>query len=89
MAVGADRSDILRLILRQGLWVVMAGVLSGLILAFVLARSMAVILVGVRPTDPLTFAAATLLLTGIGLSACYLPAWRAMNLDPMLALRYE
>jgi macrolide transport system ATP-binding/permease protein len=89
MAVGADRSDILRLILRQGLWVVMAGVLSGLILAFVLARSMAVLLVGVRPTDPLTFAAATLLLTGIGLSACYLPAWRAMNLDPMLALRYE
>jgi predicted permease len=89
MAVGADRLDILRLILRQGLVVVLAGVLVGLILAGVLTRWMAVLLVGVHPTDPLTFAIATLLLTGIGLWACSVPAWRAMNLDPMLALRDE
>jgi predicted permease len=89
MAVGADRSDILRLILRQGLVVVLVGVLCGLILAGLLTRQMAVLLVGIHPTDPLTFVTATLLLTGIGLWACYIPAWRAMNLDPMLALRYE
>jgi len=89
MAVGANRLDILRLILRQGLLVVLGGVLSGLILAAVLTRSMALLLVGVHPTDPLTFVTATLLLTGIGLWACYIPAWRAMNLDPMLALRHE
>jgi len=89
MAVGADRLDILRLILRQGLVVVVAGVLSGLILACVLTRSMAVLLVGVHPLDPLTFVTATLVLSGIGVWACYVPAWRAMNLDPMLALRDE
>ena len=89
MAVGAGRWDILRLILRQGLVVVLVGVLGGLILAGLLTRQMGVLLVGVHPTDPLTFVTATLLLTGIGLWACYIPAWRAMNLDPMLALRYE
>ncbi len=89
MAVGADRLDILRLVLRQGLVIVLAGVLSGLILACVLTRSMAVLLVGVHPIDPLTFVTATLVLAGVGLWACSVPAWRAMNLDPMLALRYE
>jgi len=89
MAVGADRSDILRLVLGKGVVVVVAGVLCGLILAGVLTRWMAVLLVGVHPTDPVTFVAATLLLAGIGLWACYVPAWRAMNLDPMVALRDE
>jgi len=89
MAVGADRMDILRLVLRQGLVVVLAGVLCGLILAGVLTRWMAALLVGIHPTDPVTFITATLLLAGIGLWACYVPAWRAMNLDPMVALRDE
>lgn len=89
MAVGADRSNILRLILRQGLTLVVAGVLSGLILAWLLTRSMAILLVGVRPIDPPTFVAATLLLGAIGLWACYVPARRAMQMDPMAALRYE
>jgi len=89
MAVGADRMDILRLVLRQGLVVVVAGVLCGLILAGLLTRSMATLLVGIHPTDPVTFITATLLLAGIGLWACYVPAWRAMNLDPMVALRDE
>jgi len=89
MAVGADRRDILRLMLRQGLVPVAGGVVAGVLLAWALTRSMATLLVGVSPTDALTFVTATLLLGGIGLWACYVPARRAMNLDPMVALRYE
>ena len=89
MAVGADRRDILRLMLRQGLVLVVGGVVAGVLLAWALTRSMATLLVGVSPTDALTFVTATLLLGGIGLWACYVPARRAMNLDPMVALRYE
>lgn len=89
MAVGADQRAILVLILRQGLLLVGAGVLSGVLLAWALTRSMATILIGVRPMDPLTFVTATLLLAGIGLWACYAPAKRAMHLDPMVALRHE
>jgi predicted permease len=89
MALGADRRDILRLMLRQGLVLVVGGVVAGALLAWALTRSMATLLVGVSPTDALTFVTATLLLGGIGLWACYVPARRAMNLDPMVALRYE
>jgi len=89
MALGANRRDILRLVLRQGLVLVIGGVLSGMVLAWALTRSMASLLVGVSPTDALTFLTATLVLGGIGLWACYAPARRAMRLDPMVALRYE
>jgi predicted permease len=89
MALGADRGAILRLVLRQGLVLVVGGVAAGVALAWVLTRSMASILVGVSPTDALTFVTATVLLGGIGLWACYAPARRAMQQDPMTALRYE
>jgi putative ABC transport system permease protein len=89
MALGAEQRDILLLVLRQGLVLVIGGALFGVLLAWALTRSMAAVLVGVSPTDPLTFVTATLLLTGIGLWACYSPARRAMRLDPMVALRYE
>jgi predicted permease len=89
MALGASRLDILRMVLRQGLVLVIAGVVSGVVLAWALTRSMATLLLGVSPTDALTFLSATLLLAGIGLWACYAPARRAMQLDPMNALRYE
>jgi len=89
MALGAGRRDILQLVLQQGLALVIAGVLSGAVLAWALTRSMATILVGVSPTDALTYLTATLLLAGIGFWACYAPARRAMQLDPMVALRYE
>jgi len=89
MALGASRRDILMLVLRQGLVLVIGGVLAGALLAGALARSMATLLVGVSPTDALTFATAIILLGGIGLWACYAPARRAMRLDPMVALRYE
>jgi predicted permease len=89
MALGAGRRDILQLVLQQGLALVIVGVLSGTVLAWALTRSMATILVGVSPTDALTYGTATLLLAAIGFWACYAPARRAMKLDPMVALRYE
>ncbi|HXT86141.1 MAG TPA: ABC transporter permease [Verrucomicrobiae bacterium] len=89
MALGAHRGNILVLVLRQGLTLVIAGVLLGLVLAFALTRSMSAILIGVSPTDALTFASAALLLTAIGFWACYAPARRAMRLNPMAALRHE
>ena len=89
MALGADQRDILRLVLRQGLMLVMGGVLAGVLLAWALTRSMVTLLIGVSPTDALTFATATLLLGGIGLWACYAPARRAMHLEPTVALRHE
>jgi predicted permease len=89
MALGADRTAILRLVLRQGLMLVMTGVVLGVGIALALTRSMATLLIGVSPTDALTFVTATVLLGGIGVWACYAPARRAMQLDPMVALRYE
>jgi putative ABC transport system permease protein len=89
MALGADRPAILRLVLRQGLTLVITGVVLGVAVAGALTRSMATLLIGVSPTDALTFATATLVLGGIGVWACYAPARRAMQLDPMVALRYE
>jgi predicted permease len=89
MALGAHRWNILVLVLRQGLTLVIAGVVSGLLLSWALTRSMGSLLIGVSPTDALTFATATVLLGGIGLWACYAPARRAMRMDPMRALRHE
>jgi len=89
MALGASRKNILLLVLQQGLLLVIGGVLLGTLLAWAISHSMATLLVGVSPTDALTFTSAILLLGGIGLWACYAPARRAMRLDPMIALRYE
>jgi putative ABC transport system permease protein len=89
MALGADRPAILRLVLRQGLMLVIIGVSLGVAMALALTRSMATLLIGVSPTDALTFVTATVLLGAIGVWACYAPARRAMQLDPMVALRYE
>jgi len=89
MALGAERQDIMRLVLRQGMVLVMVGVLCGLIASWALTRITARLLVGVSATDPLTYTSVTLVLAAIALWACYVPARRAMRLDPMGALRYE
>ena len=89
LALGADRSDIVRMVLHQGVRLAVAGAAVGLIAALLVARLMAGLLYGVRPSDPLTFAAVALVLIGVGALACYLPARRAVRVDPMAALRCE
>jgi putative ABC transport system permease protein len=89
MALGAQRSDILSLVVRQGIKLIVVGLLTGLIAAFAVTRLMASILMGVSPTDLLTFGSISLFLSLIALAACYIPARRATKVDPMEALRYE
>ena len=89
LALGAQRRNILHMILRQGLGLAIAGAAVGLVGALIVSRLMAGLLYGVRPADPLTFAGVALLLLGVALLACYIPARRAIRVDPMVALRYE
>jgi len=89
LALGAQRGKIMAMVLRQGLGLAMAGAALGLVGSVIVSHLMAGLLYGVRPTDLLTFAGVAVLLIGIALLACYLPARRAMRVDPMIALRYE
>jgi predicted permease len=89
LALGAQRRDILRMVVRQGLGLAIAGAAVGLICALIVSQLMAGLLYGVRPSDPLTFAGVALLLIGVALLACYIPARRAIHVDPLVALRHE
>jgi len=89
LALGAQPRNILRIILGQGLRLALTGAVVGLICAIGLSHLMTNLLYGVRPTDPLTFASVALLFVTVAILACYLPARRAMKVDPMIALRYE
>ena len=89
MAMGAAPRDILKMVLRQGLGVVGIGLALGLVVALASTRVMGSLFVGIKPTDPLTFIVVVLLLTGIALLACWIPAYRATRIDPLVALRYE
>jgi predicted permease len=89
VALGAQRGQVLRLIMQQGLVLAVAGVAIGIALAFGLTRFLASLLFGVQPFDPVTFVSVASLLTLIALGACYIPARRATRIDPLAALRYE
>lgn len=89
MALGAQRRDILRMVIAHGMRLVLAGSAAGLLGAWGVTRLMQSLLYGIAPWDPVTFVAVTGLLSGAALLACYVPALRAARIDPMAALRYE
>ena len=95
MALGAKRGDVLMMVVRQGMILVVIGVVLGLIGAYVLTKyletwmSLSKMLFGIKPSDPFTYAAIAVLLTVVALIACYIPARRATKVDPLVALRYE
>jgi predicted permease len=89
MALGAQRTDVLKIVLGHGARLAIMGVAIGLAAAAGLARLMSTILYGVSSTDPLTFALVAVVLTFVALAACYIPALRAMRVDPLVALRHE
>ncbi len=89
MALGAQRADVMRLVVGQGLLLLGIGVVVGILGALALTRSLASFLYGIRPTDPATFACVVMILAGVAFVACYIPARRATKVDPMTALRYE
>jgi putative ABC transport system permease protein len=89
MALGAQAGQVLQMILSQGAWLVGSGLLLGVIGALALRRVLASVLFGVAPTDPAIFATVLLVLSVVGLLACYLPAHRATRVDPLVALRQE
>jgi len=89
MALGAQRRDIERLIVRPGVAIAAVGVAAGIVCAVFLARLMSTVLFAVAPTDAVTYGAVSLLLMGVALAACYLPARRATKHDPLIALRTE
>ncbi|HJX95321.1 MAG TPA: FtsX-like permease family protein, partial [Candidatus Acidoferrum sp.] len=89
LALGAQSGDVVGMVLRQGAKLALVGVCIGVVAALGLARLMTSLLFGVTAHDPLTFSAVAVLLIFVALSACYIPARRAMKVDPMVALRYE
>ena len=89
MAIGAQKADVVRLVIGQAFKVAAIGVSMGIVAAFALMRFMSKLLFDVKPTDPLTFVVVTLILAGVALAASYIPARRATKVDPMVALRHE
>jgi putative ABC transport system permease protein len=89
VALGASTSDVLRMILGEGMRITLVGVGIGVAAALALTRLIANVIYGVSAYDPLTFFGVAILLIGVALLACYLPAKRAMRVDPIIALRYE
>ncbi len=89
MALGARRGDVLRMMLRHGLLLALTGIALGIAGAFALTRLLAGLLFSIKPTDPATFASVAIVLALVAALGSYIPARRAMRVDPMAALRHE
>jgi len=89
MALGAQTSEVLKLVVRHGMFLTLAGLAVGFVASLLLTQLMSSMLFGVTATDPITFAAVSVLLAGVALGACFVPARRAAKVDPMVALRHE
>jgi putative ABC transport system permease protein len=89
LALGAVPGEILRMVLRQGVFIIVLGTVVGVFAAFAITRLVGDFLIGVTATDPFTYAGVALMLVLVALAACYIPARRATKVDPMVALRYE
>jgi ABC-type antimicrobial peptide transport system permease subunit len=89
MALGAARSSVIALVMKQGLQLTIIGIVVGLAGAFGISRLIATLLFGVRPTDPTTFVVVIMTITLVAAVACWLPAWRASRLDPSVVLRAD
>ncbi len=89
MALGADPGDILKMVLRQSIGIVAVGLSIGLAAAFAGTHAIANLIVGIKPTDPITFITVIVLLSAIAMLACWIPARRATRVSPLTALRYE
>jgi ABC-type antimicrobial peptide transport system permease subunit len=89
LSLGADGGSVRRMVIVQGMRLAVAGVVIGLAASWGLARTMSTFLFEIEPRDPLVFAGVPLLLTVVAFVAVYLPAWRASQVDPIVALRYE
>lgn len=89
MALGADRGGVLRLVVREGMTVGLAGILLGVLAAIALSRALSALVFGVSISDPWTYGGVSILLVLVALASCALPAIRASRVDPMQALRLE
>ncbi len=89
MALGAERSTVFRLVLGEGMRLAVIGAVVGVVAALALTRLLAGMLFGVSAHDPLTFAVVAIVLSAVAAVACWIPAWRATRVDPMIALRHE
>ena len=89
VALGAERRDVLKLVVGHGMLLALAGIAIGLAGAFVATRALASLLYGISSTDPATFVSVPFVLAGVAFAASYIPARRATKVDPMVALRYE
>jgi len=89
MALGAERRDVIRLVITHGLSMTVAGIVLGVIGAAALSKSLEGLVFGVQPTDPATFVSMAAMLFALSLAACYVPAWRATRIAPTTALRMD
>jgi ABC-type antimicrobial peptide transport system permease subunit len=89
VALGAQPKDIFGMVLSEGMKVALLGVVIGIVASLALTRLMTKMIFGVRAADPVTFAGVTILLTLVAAAACYIPARRAMQVDPLVALRHD